>query len=117
MAGFVLPHFNLDVGIWRPGSHLYNPPDVEATGNLSPGRITGAPFPEGLAVAIGLGGMWLRLPIGTDIRDPKAPAGADTCEVPRHSQRFYTVQWVDDIGFGFTNEHRFAIIQALGTWP
>jgi hypothetical protein len=61
--------------------------------------------------------MWLRLPIGTDIRDPKAPAGADTCEVPRHSQRFYTVQWVDDIGFGFTNEHRFAIIQALGTWP
>jgi hypothetical protein len=61
--------------------------------------------------------MWLRVPKGTDIRDPKAVAGADTVECPQHTRRFYTVQWVDDIGLGFTNEHRFAVIQALGTWP
>lgn len=117
MANYVLPQFNLQVGIWRHGSSHAAPPDVSSLGNLSPGRTMGlpndAPPPSGSQT----GTMWLRLPALTDIRDGTAAAGADTVECPLTSGRFYNVTWVDDIGAGFANEHRFAILSKIAPWP
>lgn len=118
MANYVLPAFNLAVNIWRFGAPLTPPPSVVAVGNLSPGRISGiAPAKLAIGGSFGQGGMWLRLPPGTDVRDGKAAAGPDTVEVPAWSGRYYTVAWVDDIGLGFANSHRFAEIVGVAPWP
>jgi hypothetical protein len=114
---FVQPQYNISVDIFRPGTNIFLYPDVVVNGNLSPGRIVGEAQPEGLLVGIGIGGMWLRVPKGTDIRDPRAPAGGDLVICPSGSWRTYGCQWVDDIGCGFTNEHRFAVLQGFGPWP
>lgn len=118
MAVYVLPAFNLAVNIWRFGVLTTAPPSVTALGNLSPGRIVGiAPGKLSSTGSPVQGGMWLRLPAATDVRDGKAPAGADTIEVPAGSGRFYTAGWVDDIGLGFPNEHRFAELIGITPWP
>jgi hypothetical protein len=57
------------------------------------------------------------LPRGTDVRDIKDPAGADVCEIPANTGRFYDVVWVDDLGLGFPNEHRFAEVIGKIPWP
>jgi hypothetical protein len=44
----------------------------------------------------------------------------DLVEVPAGTGRFYRVQWVDDLGKGFDNEHRFALLLQTNTfspWP
>lgn len=115
---FVLPTFNILVNIWHAGTATFLAPDLaNVPANLSPGRITSGAQPEGEGILTGEGPMWLRLPKGTDVRDNTSFAGKDTIECPAGSFRFYSVQWVDDIGGGFLNEHRFAIIQAIGPWP
>ena len=63
------------------------------------------------------GGMWLLVPTGTDIRDFKTGGSGDTVEVGAGTGRFYVVCWVDDIGGGFANEHRFAELVAVAPWP
>jgi hypothetical protein len=63
------------------------------------------------------GGMWLRLPALTDVRDTKSGGMPDILEVPAGSGRFYTSVWVDDIALGFANEHRFAILAGKSPWP
>lgn len=104
---FVLPAFNLAVNIWRAGAiPPVGAPAVVTFGNLSPGKT----ISEGLG-ALGHV-MWLRLPRFTDIRR------FDIVEVPAASGRFYKVFEVDDIGKGFPNEHRFALIQTdYSGWP
>lgn len=114
---FVQPQFNLQVGIYRQGSSIFNCPDVVSAANLSPGRVLGVALPEGLDVPIGVGGMWLRVPKGTDIRDIRANGKEDFVVCPAGTWRTYRVAWVDDIGGGFANEHRFAVIQPTGNWP
>lgn len=54
--------------------------------------------------------MTLLLPAGTDVRDMKVGYQEDIVEVPTGSGRLYQVASVDDIGKGFPNEHRAAII-------
>lgn len=54
--------------------------------------------------------MSLLLPAGTDVRDLKCSAAEDWVEVPTGSNRWYQVTSVDDIGKGFSNEHRCATI-------
>lgn len=114
---FVLPTFNLPVSIWRNGNATTNPADVQTTGNLTPGRRALTPSFDHPAGTVLPANMHLLLPPGIDIRDAKAASGFDTVEVPTGSGRFYEVDFVDDIGGGFANEHRFAQLRGLGPWP
>lgn len=117
---FVLPTFNetADIYTWTP----FVPPTVV--------RITvdcqlRAPSMTVAAAAVvstnSHCGMVLLVPALTDIRDQYSGAGnnPDVVEVPPGSGRRYTVYYVDDVGKGFPNEHRFVILQkyGLGTWP
>jgi len=52
----------------------------------------------------------LLLPPSTDVRDGSCASGFDVVEVPRLSGRWYAVQVADDIGKGFPNEHRYAVL-------
>ena len=54
--------------------------------------------------------MELLMPALTDIRAASDVALADIVECPKASGRFYLVRYVDDIGKGFGNEHRFALM-------
>lgn len=61
--------------------------------------------------------MNLLLPALTDVRGPQDIRSFDMVEVPAGSARWYSVVAVDDIGKGFTNEHRSASIHAMaGVW-
>jgi hypothetical protein len=57
--------------------------------------------------------MNLLLPKGVDVRGPQDTVSFDMVECPAGSGRWYTVVAVDDIGKGFTNEHRTASLIAL----
>jgi hypothetical protein len=114
---YSLPTFNLTCNIWRNGNPTTNPPDVVSPCNLAIGRRVGVLLAYTSTLTTEPGGAWLLLPPATDIRDAKAPAGADTVEVGAGSGRFYSVVWVEDIGGGFPNEHRFAEVVGLGPWP
>lgn len=53
----------------------------------------------------------------TDVRGPQDSVSYDLVEVPQGTGRWYRVVAVDDIGRGFSNEHRSASIYALaGQW-
>jgi len=115
---FVIPTFNLAVSIWRTGwaANNYATPDVTTMGNLSPGKRTmvgrqGTTINTPPAVVF----MELLLPKLTDIRQAITTNNTeDLVEVPAGSKRFYLVQYVDDIGKGFANEHRIAWIMFSG---
>lgn len=115
MPNYTQPSFNLMVNIWRHGNVVTNPPDVVSPAQLRyPGAkpsgqwelTTTWPF---LATAM--------FPANTDVRDGFCPSGQDTIEVPAGSGRYYLVGYVDDVGKGFVNEHRYAAIVKTGTWP
>lgn len=116
MPIYHLPVFNLTVNIWRNQSDVgVHPPDVVTLGNLAWGRRVNVPA-VGAADAYGV--MTLLLPALTDIRDnPLSPANADFVEVPAGSGRIYGVIVVDDMGKGFANEHRAAVIQKTSGFP
>ena len=57
--------------------------------------------------------MNLLVPKLVDVRGPQDTVSADLVEVPAGSGRWYVVVAVDDIGKGFSNEHRTASIFAL----
>lgn len=58
--------------------------------------------------------MTLLLPALTDIRSPVILGYPDLVEVPAGSGRLYLCIDVDDIGKGFPNEHRAAVLSAFG---
>lgn len=61
--------------------------------------------------------MSLLLPRGNDIRGPQDVRGRDVVEVPAGTGRWYYVVAVDDVGKGFDNEYRCALLfAAKGTW-
>jgi len=116
---YVLPTFNLNVNIWRNASGPPAPPAVTTIGNLAWGRRVQT---GDVIAAIGTigGAITLLVPAGTDVRDEGGGWGDDWVEVPAGSGRFYEVLWVDDIGKGFANEHRAAVLiktAAFGQWP
>jgi hypothetical protein len=45
------------------------------------------------------------------------PGGPDTVEVPAGSKRYYLIEDVEDLGKGFTNEHRIGLLVPLAPWP
>lgn len=62
--------------------------------------------------------MNLLLPPLVDIRALQNGPNLDMVEVPSGSGRWYSVVFVDDIGKGFSNEHRTASLYAFnGSWP
>lgn len=125
---FVVPTFNIHCNIWRFGTNADQftvqygtvwPPDLgpdvnDVPCNLAWGRrvsseqgLVAYPFPTLL--------MTLLLPKLTDIQSPACSGTlGDIVEVPRNSGRVYIVIDVDDIGKGFSNEHRAASIMAFG---
>lgn len=61
--------------------------------------------------------MTLLLPKQADVRGPQDAVSSDMVECPAGSGRWYYVIAVDDIGKGFQNEHRAAMMRALdGSW-
>ncbi len=109
---YSIPTFNLTCNIWRfqpppPGG----PPALSPDCNLAVGRRVSIPTVEG-DLTTAYGSMTLLLPKGTDIRDASCVASlaGDLVEVPAGSGRFYFVAYVDDVGKGFLNEHRYAYI-------
>lgn len=56
----------------------------------------------------------LLLPALTDLRDPFMGFPPDVIECPAGSGRWYGLQCFDDVGKGFPNEYRFAIVLKIG---
>lgn len=115
---FNLPTFNLDVNIWRNASGPPAAPDVTVKGNLAWGRRVSSN--QGIEDPQGEPFMTLLLPPGTDIRSSRTASGFDWVEAPAGTGRLYKTLGVDDIGKGFSNEHRAAILVAtsnFGVWP
>lgn len=121
---FVLPTFNLTCNIKT--CPVANVPSVPS----EPFRLTAQPcqLTYGRRVNVASTGgtdtpgvpllaMNVLLPAGTDVRGPQDTVSFDMLECPAGSGRWYWVVFVDDIGKGFTNEHRTAGVFALaGTW-
>lgn len=120
---FTLPSFNLVCDI-RTGNVIVGAPRLSVACNLAWGRRGAMPSMQMSLTtkASGFpGSSTLLLPAGTDIRDSWNSSGEDCVEVPSGSGRFYRVFYVDDIGKGFPNEHRAAVITKRGNallfWP
>jgi len=60
--------------------------------------------------------MIILLPAGTDIRTYLFYGVEDYVECPSGSGRWYGVTAVDDIGKGFSNEHRAAWLTQISQW-
>jgi hypothetical protein len=115
-VSFQLPNFNLTCGIYTSATNTLR---LTSTCNLAWGRrvqvaTTGGTGETGVPLAC----LVLLLPPLTDIRTPTpaadpysgAPTIVDYVEVPLGSGRMYWVVFVDDIGKGFANEHRAAML-------
>jgi len=107
---YSLPQFNLTCDIYR-GPWLTRTLAIAAQPcNLAYGRrhslqnvASGTQNGESM-------NMSLLLPPGVDVRDLSCAAVDDVVECPSGSGRWYQVSNVDDIGKGFDNEHRCAIL-------
>lgn len=119
---FTLPTFNLLCNIWHsPNVPVINPPDIALLRcNLAWGRRTNVGLGNEGTNPVD-GNMTLLLPALSDIRDVSGGAArADFVEVPAGTGRYYFAAFVDDIGKGFANEHRGAVIvKTIGSilWP
>lgn len=125
---FRVPTFNLTCNVWSRASVPTGPVDIST---LPPPRIAGLACqlraPGKLSTAQDELNYWifaaeLLVPAGTDLRDNFSWDGVainkpDFVEVPAGSGRGYTVVAVDDVGKGFSNEHRFAFIFKNPKWP
>lgn len=126
---FVLPTFNLTVNIYT-GPWLTKSFRGTSPANLAFARRVQQQAQDflGSAVVPGVSQPTLLLPAGTDIRSPLLAGQNDVVEVPAGSSRWYYVFAVDDIGKGFSNEHRAAVLLQIShfqdptnyagcTWP
>jgi len=111
-VAFVIPQFPLAVSIWRVNGvgGIYAAPDVSTVGNLSPGERAMTSIANSGAAPNRQTFMILLLPKLADIRAAWNGNAQDVVEVPAGSKRFYSVNMVDDVGKGFQNEHRFALL-------
>lgn len=109
---FIVPQMPVPISIWRVagtgGDYAF--PDIKTLCNLTPGKRIFVAIPLTTASQKDVITMELLLPKLTDIRSSWNGLQADLVEVPSGSKRFYGVNFVDDIGKGFANEHRLALI-------
>lgn len=116
---FVIPNFNLPVGIWNdPDIYGVDPPTLTGLGALMHPKKNVYDTSAGAQLGNQDIGMYLLLPALTDIRDFINVAGINSVvEVPLGSGRVYSVNNVDDVAKGYANEYRLAIIQKVaGLW-
>jgi len=124
---FTLPDFNISVEIYNRTPFPPVTPRLTVMGNLAFSRRTARSTFEWNDNEFGIL-MYLLLPALTDVRDDSSfggsAASADIVQAPAGSGRFYLVTSVDDIGKGFPNEHRCALLQKVyadvggtGTFP
>jgi hypothetical protein len=83
--------------------------------NLALGRRVQQQFqdfdvPEDQASSLQMG---LLLPALTDLRDQFQGGQNDVIEVPSDSGRWYGLECYDDVGKGFSNEYRLAVISKI----
>jgi hypothetical protein len=110
--GYRVPEFPIECQIY--GSLFGGDLRLTSECNLAWGQRVNAPSTGGTSeIGVPLITMVLLLPPLTDIRGPLSSTGADGVIVPSGSGRKYTVAFVDDIGKGFSNEHRAAILQQI----
>jgi len=114
---FTLPDFNLAVDIYT-GPWLTKVLRVSTVGNLAFGKrvqqLFGSydPQPNVQSSTPAL----LLLPAGTDVRGVVLTNQEDVIEVPSGSGRWYSVNAVEDIGKGFSNEHRCASVTQISEY-
>lgn len=116
---FRLPVFPLLCTIWRASAGIppIGPPIGFSQCNLAQLRSS-YQYPPGVPYPFGT--MRLLVPAGTDIRGAAGGTNGDVIDCPSGTGRIYSVLLVDDVGKGFLNEHRFAIIApglVPGSWP
>jgi hypothetical protein len=106
---FTLPSFNLSVDIYT-GPWLTKVLRVTSDANLAFGRRSQVQYPSLGDPGAAPASVYeiLLLPAITDIRSYFLTGQTDVVEVPSGSGRWYGVEWVDDVGKGFDNEHRAA---------
>jgi len=113
---FTLPDFNLTVDVYT-GPWLTKTLRLSTLANLALSRrvlqIQGG-FDPSSAVETLTPLMTLLLPAGTDVRDRFQGGPYDLVDAPAGSGRWYVVAGVDDIGKGFPNEHRVALLAKVG---
>jgi len=115
---FTIPDFPLNCAAWHAGGGPPAPPDLLFMGNLAYGKRAFTQYWD-WALSSNLPGIFtcLLCPALTDIRDFTDVAGLDHVEIPVGSGRLYRVEFVDDLGKGFPNEHRFAMLSKIKPWP
>jgi hypothetical protein len=121
---FVVPQFPIMCNVFT-ADLVSLPPRLTCPCNLAWGRRVAHPSIETDQISTASTfspNMTLLVPALTDLRDSINAGGQDGVEVPAGSGRFYFVVYVDDIGKGFANEHRAAIIVKRGApgtnvWP
>jgi hypothetical protein len=107
---FSLPTFNLVCNVFTGPAPIVGPPRLSPVCNLAVGRRVQQPGQQwGSDGAIGMCPSLLLPPL-TDVRDLTNSTGYDFIEVPAGSGRVYQVSLVEDIGKGFSNEHRAAAL-------
>lgn len=116
MAVYGLPAFPIMVGIRSSGSTV-GAPRVTVEANLAYGKRVMTQYWDWSLSGENAVFANLLLPALTDIRDYSSTTGSDSVECPVGSGRFYLVDYVDDLGKGFPNEHRFALMEKLIPWP
>lgn len=107
---FTLPDFNLFCNVYRGPwpTKVLAIADLEC--NLAFSRRGQIPTPFAADANEWSPIMSLLVPPGSDIRSLVCAAVQDLVECPSGSGRWYQVGGVDDIGKGFDNEHRCALL-------
>ncbi len=110
------PTFNLNCNLWRKPNVVTNPPDRQFMVNLSLGRrVMGIPLAQTNALAGRILVSEALCPALTDIVGVVSNVVLDCVEIPAGTGRFYAVAAVDDVGKGFPNEYRFALLLHMDT--
>jgi hypothetical protein len=107
---FTLPDFNITCNIFTGPASSMTLRIADQECNLAYGRRHAIDSPFGGTQNSYSVTMTLLLPPLVDIRDLKCGYLVDIVEAPAGSGRFYLVASVDDIGKGFDNEHRAALL-------
>ena len=106
---FSVPTFNLATNIWHAPIIPPAAPSLMVTANLQYARHDKVEIFNGQDGSI----MYLLVPKLTDIRGLWEGIESDVIECPAGSSRFYYILQVDDVGKGFPNEYRIAIMEQV----
>jgi hypothetical protein len=114
---FTPPTFNLPVDIYDgTNPQTFVTPRLSVLGNLAIGRRVQQFYQDHVQPATQQCSlqMGLLLPAGTDLHDSWQGFTPDAIEIPSGSGRYYGLVCYDDVGKGFTNEYRMAIVTKIG---